>query len=371
MSNEEWEPFLEIFDEITIFSRLDRKNHSEQGYVLDHPRIKLVPIPYYEGLFEFLQRLGELRRFIRKHFVDPTAYYGLWAPNILGPYIVRKVRRMQAPLLVRVIGDAVAVARAIVPEPFRRLAMWTVGRRARQTIVEADAIVYVTLSSLQSIYPPPPGALTLARTNLRFTDEMKKVPKKEYTDVETVGPFSLIAVGSQEQNYKGHDLLLTAVAELRKQNRPVKLTLVGDGRFHDALVAQSKELDLTDITFIRRLGTNVEVAKEVIRHDMFVMPSRTEGMPKALLEAMFVGVFSLGSDVGGIPELLDPDCIFDSNSSQGIVDAVSRFIDNPGKMRGQLDRQRDVVEMIRTQHSGPDVMREFLTEWVATRERAN
>nr|WP_286299200.1 glycosyltransferase family 4 protein [Microbacterium suwonense] len=134
---------------------------------------------------------------------------------------------------------------------------------------------------------------------------MEAAPKA-YQQNSATSPVTLIAVGSQQQSYKGHDVLIAAVAELRARGRDVRLTLVGDGRVHDDLELQAERLGLDDVKFLRQVGTSDDVIAEVRRHDIFVMPSRTEGMPKALLEAMLAGVFSLGSNVGGFQKCWIP-----------------------------------------------------------------
>lgn len=92
--------------------------------------------------------------------------------------------------------------------------------------------------------------------------------------------------------------LLEAVATVGN----LRLVLVGDGSQREALAQRAKELDveieLAGIVSHEALPTRLQAA------DLFVLPSHIEGHPKALLEAMSVGLSCVGADVPGIRDVL-------------------------------------------------------------------
>ncbi len=117
-------------------------------------------------------------------------------------------------------------------------------------------------------------------------------------------PPSFVAIG-RLQPVKGYDILLSAFARLREQVPEARLCLVGDGPQRDELERASRSLGLERaVEFAGALG------KEAIRQrlwtaDAFVMSSRSEGMPLALLEAMACGVPCVATRVGGVPGILE------------------------------------------------------------------
>jgi glycosyltransferase involved in cell wall biosynthesis len=95
---------------------------------------------------------------------------------------------------------------------------------------------------------------------------------------------------------KGLDRLLTAWAALPGHERMV-LMIVGDGPLRDSLERQTRTLRL--FPSVRFVGHQAEVAKFYSAADVFVLPSITEGMSNALLEAMAAGLPVVAANVGG------------------------------------------------------------------------
>jgi glycosyltransferase involved in cell wall biosynthesis len=112
-----------------------------------------------------------------------------------------------------------------------------------------------------------------------------------------------IAVGSLYR-VKGHAVLLEAVGRLRHAGRwPDEWLLAIAGRRGEeeaGLRARAEEPDLAPV--VRILGHRDDVSDLVAAADLFVMPSLSEGMPLALLEAMHAGRAIVASAVGGVPE---------------------------------------------------------------------
>jgi glycosyltransferase involved in cell wall biosynthesis len=62
------------------------------------------------------------------------------------------------------------------------------------------------------------------------------------------------------------------------------------------------------------------------------MASRTEGLPRALLEAMARGLACVGTTVGGIPELLKPDALVPPEDAPKLADKIQQFLSDPALM---------------------------------------
>ena len=135
---------------------------------------------------------------------------------------------------------------------------------------------------------------------------------------------------------KGTEVLLDAIAELRKQGLPVRLLAVGPfetEEYGKQLKDRVSRLEISDV--VDWTGFTSDVNAELAKMDLFVLPSLFgEGLPMVVIEAMSAGVPVIASRVEGIPEAVRDGLdglLFEPKDVQGLVAAVRKFID------GQVD----------------------------------
>jgi glycosyltransferase involved in cell wall biosynthesis len=104
---------------------------------------------------------------------------------------------------------------------------------------------------------------------------------------------------------KSYDVLLEAAKVIADQDLPIRIAAVGRGPLRDALRARHMELGLKDR--FRFLGQRDDVLQLMAGADAFVLASRHEGIPVALMEASSVGLPIVASRVGGIPQILEDE----------------------------------------------------------------
>ncbi len=101
---------------------------------------------------------------------------------------------------------------------------------------------------------------------------------------------------------KDHGTLLEALAALAGRGTDFTAALVGEGPDRAALEAHARRLGLAER--VRFLGERADVERLLAAMDVFVLSSREEGIPNALLEAMAAGRPAVATAVGGTPEVL-------------------------------------------------------------------
>jgi glycosyltransferase involved in cell wall biosynthesis len=101
---------------------------------------------------------------------------------------------------------------------------------------------------------------------------------------------------------KGFDLLVAALPALSAAVPSARLVLVGDGPERAALGAQAAVLGVGDR--ISLTGPTSDIAACLAAADVLAAPSRNEGMGRALVEAMALGLPVIGAEVGGIPAVI-------------------------------------------------------------------
>ena len=117
------------------------------------------------------------------------------------------------------------------------------------------------------------------------------------------GTRRLIGVGNLYEA-KGWDVLLDAVAILRDRGRDFRLDLYGGGVLQQQLESQVARLGLGGLVAFHGWRPKDEVAAELRRSDVFVIASRYDSNPCAVIEALASGVPVVGTAVGGIPEMV-------------------------------------------------------------------
>lgn len=101
---------------------------------------------------------------------------------------------------------------------------------------------------------------------------------------------------------KGIDVLVKAWADVVREEKGLRLLIVGGGDMDSYLKSLCCSLGIAE--FVDFIGRVKDPSKYLKGSDLFVLPSRSEGMPNALLEAMSYGIPCLATKVGGNDELL-------------------------------------------------------------------
>ena len=137
---------------------------------------------------------------------------------------------------------------------------------------------------------------------------------------------------------KGLDILLHAAAKLLSRGVTFQLEIVGDGPLHDDLLKLRRELHLeTTVQFTGSLDAT-QVREKLRTADIFVLPSRTEALSLALLEAMSHALAIAATSVGGIPEFIrngDTGLLVPPESVEALAEAIDRIAADSG-LRARL-----------------------------------
>lgn len=112
---------------------------------------------------------------------------------------------------------------------------------------------------------------------------------------------TIICVASLTEK-KGHEYLLKAILEIEKEFQKLKFIIVGDGPLKKRLKNLAEELNIQDLVIFTGIRNDIPNLLKIA--DIFVLPSLTEGLPLAAIEAMSVGLPVVATAVGGVPEII-------------------------------------------------------------------
>jgi glycosyltransferase involved in cell wall biosynthesis len=315
-------------------------------------------LPNYHGPWEYLKVRPALVAAMRQAVASADALC-LRAPGPIAGLAWRL--RDGRPFGVEVVGDPLdALAPGAVRSAARPLARAVLARELRAMCRNADAVAYVTAGTLQHRYPA--GRWSTSYSSIQLDDEAfvsEEDVRRRYdvarlsTKGTSSDPWRFVFVGSLAQRYKGLDVAIDAVALCRAHGLHANLTVVGDGAERQSFEQHARMRELArSIRFMGHLPAT-EVRGVLDRSDLFVLPSRTEGLPRAMLEAMAAGVICVGSSVGGIPELLPESRLAPPGDARGLAEIVLRVCIGRPEVASLALADRETALRYRTSVLGP------------------
>jgi glycosyltransferase involved in cell wall biosynthesis len=334
-----WSRYLEVFSAVVVAARVaDVRTVMPGSIEASLPEVQFCALPSYAGLSGFARSLRVVRDGVARALQTCPATI-VRAPSPIAFLTGRAVVAAGRLYGAEIVGDPNQVFspgafRHPFRSPLRRLATAAQKRLSR----DAAAVLFVTSEALQRQYPT--RGRTYAASDAALDDSaFAGGHPREWT---RPGPFRLVTVGALDQPYKGTAYLFSAIRELRRRGAPVKLCVVGAGRLMAALQGQSRKLGIqVDVEFRGQLDRR-GVREALDEAHLFVLPSLTEGLPRALLEAMARGLPAVATEVGGVPELLPPTCLVPPGHALALADRIERLMaDDAGRGRlGEENRRQ-------------------------------
>lgn len=321
-----WERYLDSFDEIAIIARVNSIDYIPKGCnAINNSNVKFLPLPYYHGLKDGFIK-SPLLVFRIFQTISKGRYHLLRLPGAISTIagICSMFTLNKNIIAVELVGDPYDVFSTGVGGRLSKVLRCFFTRSTKKITKKAHAVSYVTEHSLHQRYPAKTNAYTTHYSSINLprsffnSDNIRKNISKE--------DFNILLVGSMDQRYKGFDLVIKAISLVNFKERVI-LNIVGDGIFKYELIELAAAEGLSEnIIFHGKLSRH-QVFDIMKRCDLFIMPSRTEGLPRALIEAMATGLPAIGSNVGGIPELIDKDFIFKSENIEELSKLITLIYD--------------------------------------------
>lgn len=137
---------------------------------------------------------------------------------------------------------------------------------------------------------------------------------------------------------KGHEFLVQSLPQILEHVPHIKAGICGEGPLHSQLQSQIAALGLSD--HVKLLGARVDVSPILASADLFVLPSRWEGLSRALMEAMAAGVPVVATRVDGIQDLITDGVhgrLVSPEDPQGLAVSILQLLEDPQRMKTMGD----------------------------------
>jgi glycosyltransferase involved in cell wall biosynthesis len=197
----------------------------------------------------------------------------------------------------------------------------------KSAIQKSDYVIYVTNKFLQNRYPAKGKNLAVSDVEIQTLDNLiilNRLSKIKSNEKKIV----IGLIGSFKTKYKGIDDAIYAISILSKKGYNVVFRILGSGdqRYYERI---AKEKDVSSkVYFDGLLSSGREVWDWLDNISIYIQPSYQEGLPRALVEAMSRGCPAIGSNVGGIPELLDKENLIKAGDYKKLSELLEYGINN-------------------------------------------
>ena len=325
-----WAEYLEVFDKVFVIARVKKQttfNPITKGYkITENPNIIFIPLTDYKGLYEGIKYLPTTISSVVKS-VKQSQSNLLRLPGLISNIAGVSAILMNKNIAVQLVGDPYDVFSSGVGGKYAPVIKIVFTNLTKYICKNAAVTSYVTQYTLQKKYPYSRNAVNISYSDVNLEPSVfkeKNIRKDNLIEKEVI---NFLMVGSLEQRYKGFDIALRAISQL-KTNKKFTINIVGEGIYLEELKELARKLNLSEVINFCGKVSHEEVLRLMILCDIFLMPSRTEGLPRALIEAMAMGAPAIGSNVGGIPELLDREFIFTNENYSELSKMILKLINS-------------------------------------------
>jgi phosphatidylinositol alpha-1,6-mannosyltransferase len=327
-----WSRYLDVFDDVLVLARITSREPQDNEQRADGPRVSFRPLPDHTGPWQYLQ-IQRQARIIAHHSIKECGAYLLRMPGLVGQMVWREIVRAKKPYALEVMGDPWdAFSPGTWPHISRPIFRRVATAQLKRICTGATAIHYLTSQVLQRRYPPSKRAyavgfpdVLLENTGVPAENIQRRYGRLReslWKDAKTGSSIRIGFIGSFANMYKGPDALLHAAA-LCQGRLNLQLAMVGAGRYLPEMKTLAGKLGIADrVEFRGELPSGRPVFDFLDSIDLFVMPSRAEGLPRALVEAMSRGCPCIASAVGGIPELLAASDLVPAGSPEELAKLI-------------------------------------------------
>ena len=296
--------YLKFFDEIVVVGYEEEVIENPEGkYVqsdIDKVKFKCIPV---KKKVDRLIKYNDNMAFVENAISDCDAVIlrSWW-----GVSVCRKLKKIYMIEVVNCMWDSLwnhSMLGKMVAVPYTIL--------QKKAIKKAPYVLYVTNQFLQQRYPTQGKSCGIS--DVVINDEIQEdILSKRLKKIEKGNSCKIIIGTAAAVNvaYKGQKYVIDALSILKRNNIDnYEYHMAGSGN-QEQLRKYAKKKNVTEIVKFCGAIPKEKMTAWYDSIDIYIQPSFQEGLPRAVVEAMSRALPCLGSDAGGIPELLQPSSIF-------------------------------------------------------------
>lgn len=322
--------YLNVFDKVKCMGKTKYVNDIDTGNYLkvSGSGIEIVELPWYQGMKAMFCLLPKLIK-IYRHAADDCDCC-IYRIAQVESFLLYMFTKRKVPFCVEVVNDPESFVD--MPSYARKFSVYM----TRKMTWKADGASYVTEHFLQNKYP----SKAACGSTRNFETYYSSIDLDEEDICKTPiefdgGEFTIVHVANAiNSDIKGHTTLINAFSQINKEVPKTKLLIIGDGTKLDDYKMLVLNLGLTEkVTFTGRIKDKKELFSRLRQCNLMIMPTKMEGLPRTIIEAMSMGLPCLSSPTAGIPEILDDRYLFPTDDAEAFAKKTLDLITSPDELR--------------------------------------
>jgi glycosyltransferase involved in cell wall biosynthesis len=309
-----WARYLEVFDSIKVCTRCKEATENEVKGVdqLTCPGVTFDNrIGMFAGPDAFFR--SNVKKVLSEDIHECDAMI-CRMDSFMGLMAVEECKRQSKPYIIEVVGCAWdsfwnhgVSGKILAPFMFYLL---------KRAIRQSKYNIYVTRDFLQHRYPSNGKSTNIS--NVALDTPLEEVLQTRLAKIagKQDNVTNLFSVANVGVRYKGMHFVVEALGVLKQRGfTNFVYHMVGEGD-QTYIRSEAKKCGVEDIIIFHGPLKHAGVLKTLVDDcDIYMQPSLQEGLPRSVIEAMGCALPCIGSDVAGIPELIDKDFIFDRSKN--------------------------------------------------------
>lgn len=348
-----WKRYLNIFDNIIVMARMQDIHFAKAEGFLESSgeRVSFIALPMVIGAknkIGYITNLPQIINVVRRSI--KTADCAIFrVPAVMGYIVLHYFIKTGKPFSLEIIINPYNAAG-------NKIERKIMGDYLKKVVGKANGVSYVTQHYLQKLFPSYAGMY--GESEQYFESYYSSINLDQYyfstprNYMKHIGDFKIIHVANQMNNdVKGHRIVIDVTHRLRELGYHIQTFFIGDGTKRKEFEEYVCSIGLNNVIhFIGLLSSAEEIRNWLLKADLFLFPTKAEGLPRSLIEAMAVGLPCLSTPVDGIPELLPADCLFMPTDTEGFVKKIVELLNDPECMnemsRRNVKKAKDYEESI-------------------------
>ncbi|EGQ8316077.1 glycosyltransferase family 4 protein [Vibrio cholerae] len=308
--------YIDLFGAVNIVARYQEKMQVPNGYLIANgENVNVIGMP------NLSTPKGVLARFHAKKTINEIVsnhqYIIARLPSEYGILSLNVAKNLNKTVLVEVVADAfdcLYYQKSIL----KKIYAFILDARVRKVIKSCQYISYVTNKYLQLKYPASKNAYSIGISDVNI-QSVRCVNKHLHNNI-----YKIIVIANPDLQIKSVDTVVRAADSLARKGYNIKLDVLG-GTGQEYIRCHG---DLPRNVEFHASVSSEEVINYLDNSDIYVQPSLTEGMPRALLEAMSRGLPCCTTPAGGMIDIVHQECIFPKKDVSSLERILLKLIND-------------------------------------------